>query len=178
MNVERWKYDKIYIENAIPGYGSSCHGDRFLNELADMSSVIDIGAGNNELVQELRKKNPDGCYQGVDFSSPKADRILDITDPTFRDNYRPKQWDMLTAFDMMEHLRSGQLNVALTNMAAVSKQFIMTISFRESKHTVDGEPLHMTVKDSPWWEHAIGGYAAQMHVVSDEYNGTFRGVWK
>jgi len=176
MNPERVKYEAIYSNNAIPGYGSSCHGQQFIDQLSHCKSLIDVGCGDNALVKQLRKLNQDGEYIGIDFACTDADIVADVVDGLR--HIDSKHYDMLTAFDVMEHMRPGQLHAAISTMQRISKQFMMTISFRESLHTVNGQPLHMTVQPDIWWMHALDGYAKDVRVTAiGNDSGLFEGIW-
>lgn len=175
VNPEKAKYDAIYLDGAIPGYGSSNHGERFLCEAGLYQCVIDIGCGDNSFINQLKERFTPAIAVGADLSHPDADYVIDIT----QDHAVSGRYDLATAFDVMEHLRPSQVDQALENISRISDKFLFTISFRESMHTVNGEPLHMTVESPGWWLDKLHNYADFiLFETFSEDDGIFRGAWK
>lgn len=146
-NPELYKYKHYYNK---PGkYGSSLHGKSFLNSLGEnVESLLDVGCGQNEFVEKIREM---GCEKaiGVDFACPKADQIADVTQGL---PFEDKEFEYVTAFDVLEHLRPEQVDPALKEMERVSRKFCFTISLRDSwMRGPKGESLHPTVRPADWW---------------------------
>lgn len=109
--VEKWKYDGIYGPGGLPGYGHSNHGAKALEWLAQRhTSVLDVGCGHNEFVKAWRAYSSVHHGVGVDFACPGADHIGAITELPF-------QADLVTAFDVLEHLPEHEVMPALLEMA-------------------------------------------------------------
>jgi len=145
---EKDKYDGIYASPLTHrGYGHSNHGARAMPIVLEAQSICDIGCGHNEFVRGLKAKKPDLTAVGVDFSCPSADINARATALPFES----KQWDMLTSFDMLEHLLPSEVAPALREFSRVSKRFVFSICYRPSVILWKGENLHPTVQPESWW---------------------------
>ena len=151
LNPEVSKYLGIYADaHRAARYGHTCHGTKALPLVEEWSpeSLVDIGCGWNEFAGHVRQlPRPPLNVVGVDFACPGADVIADATHLPFE----RKQFDCLTAFDMLEHLRPEQVNLALAEMARISKRFIFSISYVDSVNPWQGQTLHPTVMPEAWW---------------------------
>ena len=108
-------YDLLYLDpnthhgqfNRVPNYSKSfeygkfSHGLPHLQLLLDFNpeSWLDVGCGYNTLIKEVREKYVKDSW-GIDFACPVADQVCDVLDLPFFD----KRWDLVTAFDVMEHI--------------------------------------------------------------------------
>jgi tRNA (uracil-5-)-methyltransferase TRM9 len=99
---------------------------RVLGWLAGDESVLDLGCGNGELVQELSQRGRRGSYLGVDFSLPllqDAERLsdgfsarfmqVDLTKlSAFSDRLLMEGgWSVITAFAVLHHIPSFELRL-------------------------------------------------------------------
>lgn len=109
--------------------------------------MLDVGCGYNEFKQELLKVAPKIKVVGVDFSCPGADLIANAESLPFAD----KEFDVLTAFDMLEHILPDQVEPILNEFCRVSKRFVFSISHVPSVNKWKGEGLHPTVHSEQWW---------------------------
>jgi SAM-dependent methyltransferase len=146
------KYKGIYSgENPrYRGYGSSNHGARALPIVEKWmpESLLDVGCGHNHFVKSvLALAQPPRVATGVDFACPGADILADATALPFE----AKQFDTLTAFDMLEHVLPEQVDTVLSEFARVSRRFIFSISYVPSVIKWNGENLHPTVQPESWW---------------------------
>tara|TARA_B100000029_G_scaffold352417_1_gene344988 strand:+ start:4036 stop:4584 length:549 start_codon:yes stop_codon:yes gene_type:complete len=109
-----------------------------------VKSILDVGCGNNYFVDYLRKTTKIHAW-GIDFASPKADQIADILKLPFKN----KEWDWITIWSALEHLRPEQIDIGLKEMSRVSNNFaIETVrepGTRNLKRTLWGREL--------WVEH-------------------------
>lgn len=190
MNPEQSKYAGIY-DSQKNGYakneghlryGHSNHGKRHLQRVVESNpeGVLDIGCGHNQFVRSVRRSLPKCKAMGADFACPSADYNIDITSELdVRDllaDMGGKRFDLLTAFDVLEHLRPEQLDTALKNMKIISKRFMFTISFRPSSIlSISGDNLHPSVMPPESWGALISLYA---YGVRYEGLGLFTGTWK
>ena len=86
-------------------------------------SVLDVGCGHNEFAINLRE-NLGVISLGIDFACKSADKIADILDLPIKD----KEFDFITAWDVLEHLLEEQVDLAFAEMKRVSKKYAFTIS--------------------------------------------------
>lgn len=146
---EFWKYDGIYTAQAAgqgyAGYGHSNHGRAALPWLRSQgfTSLLDVGCGHNELVKAWG-----GVLSvGVDFACPGADVIAPATALPFADGL----FDVVTSFDMLEHLPEHEVLPALREMRRVAHCFCFSIATAPSRILWQWQNLHPTVKPMSWW---------------------------
>lgn len=155
------KYIGIYnTPTKYPTYGHSNHGEKSIPLICkwNIKSIIDIGCGYNEFIQLIKDKIPNIPALGVDFACPGADVIANA-DALPLEN---KTYDLLSAFDALEHIPLHLVGKTLKEFNRVSNRFIFSISYVESKNKWQGETLHPTVRSEEWWMHEIvkaGGLA-------------------
>jgi len=157
---EREKYLKIYTsrdsvkmdKKKRKQYGYSNHGSvtyPYLDSLK-IESLVDIGCGYNEFCTYIKEKYKITAV-GVDFACPGADIIASSCDLPFKD----KKFDVLTSFDMMEHLPQDYIDITLKEFSRVSNRLILSICYKQVKTRIDNERLHLTVKKKEWWVEKI-----------------------
>ncbi len=168
---EQTKYEGIYgSKSDFPSYGHSNHG-RYALDLLDIlkpKSLLDVGCGYNEFVHEAKKRQPHIRAVGMDFACPGADLIGDACSIPFQD----KNFDLITSFDVLEHLRTEQVNIALAEMARVSCQFLLSICYCDSHYRWQGSTLHPTVQPESWWIDRLlqaGATAIETHALKARY---------
>lgn len=148
--TELEKYQGIYTSpEKFPKYGHSNHGSGALRLLAKWkpTSLLDVGCGWNEFVRQVRGTIPGLPATGIDFACPGADVIATADHLPLLD----KEVDVLTAFDVMEHIAPADVDTVLAEMARVSQRFIFSISYVSSVNKWRGETLHPTVRPESWW---------------------------
>lgn len=158
--TERAKYEGIYSSGKLPKYGHSNHGAQALPLLTKWQpdTLLDVGCGYNEFVTAARAAMPGLQATGVDFACPGADLVCDAAQMPFGN----KAFDVITSFDMLEHVTPDQVDAVLAEFARVSRRFIFSISHVPSVNKWLGETLHPTVQSEAWWMRRImraGGMA-------------------
>ena len=173
LNPEQEVYELIYNDEAYFYYGRSNHGHKALEAIAKLkpTSLLDVGCGHNKFVQEIKELGVKAI--GVDFACKSADQIADILDLPFKD----KEFDFVTAWDVLEHLLPNQIETALLEMKRVSDRFAFTIAYDYATtpppKKFKNHNLHQTVKKPSWWKHQIEKYAEV--IQQDEL---WLGKWK
>lgn len=143
------KYLGIYANPVkYARYGHSNHGARATSLLVKwgVTSVLDVGCGWNEFCAGLRS-HLQARVVGVDFACPGADIRAAVTALPFADN----EFDTVTSFDMLEHLRPEEVDDALKELARVACRFVFSISYVPSVNKWEGQTLHPTVRGEEWW---------------------------
>lgn len=171
--LEKEKYDGIYSDpKRYPRYGHSNHGARSKALLKSWkpASLLDVGCGWNEYVREARNEYPTIKATGVDFSCPGADIIACSTQLPFDD----KEYDVLTAFDVLEHVLPEQVDKVLLEMNRVSSRFIFSISYVDSVNKWKGQTLHPTVRPEDWWIRKLMKAGA---IAVSKYGNYLTGKW-
>lgn len=168
MIAEQEKYQGIYAApDEYPTYGSSNHGASVAHVIKrwKATSLLDVGCGWNQFCRSVKAASPEIEAVGVDFACPGADVNADATALPFAD----KQFDALTAFDMLEHLRPEQVDAALAEFARVSQRFIFSIAYHKSRILFQGENLHPTVRNEAWWIYRIIRAGGRLVKVSGRF---------
>lgn len=169
-DLEQQKYIHIY-NKGWKCYLHSNHGKESIHILDELSpsSIIDIGCGANLFCKETVG---DRCKcTGVDFAGSFFDLYGDIC--TGLETVKDKEYDMVTAFDVMEHLLLSCIDPALIEMKRISRKFIFKISYKDSINKVFGYSLHPTVRGKKWWLSKIEQYAK--YIKQDK--GYIYGEW-
>ncbi len=170
------KYVKLYSQT---DYGNLNHGKevfqdfRFKRNLLEegIYSILDAGCGGgsfikdvyNLLIHQSRGRFEDKVKEiklvGLDFASIPEEGIVfndniqlmrgDVCSLPFEDG----SFDIVTCFDVLEHLLEFDVLVALKELKRVAKrELYLKPSYRESHGKgVEGEDLHPTVKHESWW---------------------------
>lgn len=150
MMEEVEKYRRIYSgEPRWSRYGHSNHGRAAAPLVRGARSLVDVGCGWNEFAKACRGKGVRAV--GVDFACPGADVIAAAQSLPFRD----RQFEIVTAFDMLEHLREEDVPAVLREFARVAGRFVFSICYGPSRNLVDGETLHPCVMPEAWWRERI-----------------------
>ena len=147
--TELEKYQGIYGSVDFSQYGHTCHGARAVPIVArwQPKRVIDVGCGHNEFAQRLRQSLPEASVIGADFACTSADLICwahQIPGPD-------KDFDVVTAFDVLEHLPPEDVDKTLSEWSRIAERFCVSISYVDSKNRWQGQTLHPTVRPEGWW---------------------------
>ena len=145
--TELEKYQFIYAETDYSYYGHTNHGKGTYDLVKCLSpkSIIDVGCGHNEFCKYFQQENV-FCV-GVDFACPTTDVIASATNLPFVS----KEFDILTSFDVLEHILPTDIHLVLDEFKRVSDRFIFSISYVPSKILVKGNNLHPSVFPEEWW---------------------------
>jgi len=162
---ERDKYLYIYSTNPS-SYGKRDHGRNARDIILDLKpeTMLDAGCGKGRMVEWAKSEGID-CI-GCDFASGYGVQA-DVLDMPFDD----KSFDLVTAFDLLEHLKEDDLHKALSEMYRVAKKFwVISIGFGRSRFK-NGEvnlSLHpITYKDPQWWIPHLSRYSIVEQKGSD-----------
>jgi len=152
-DCERAKY--VALGRERPQYGGTNHGRHAYAAVIAWQPrfVVDFGCGDNAFVRELRRRGIDGL--GVDFANDGADINAAMHCVPLAGGLA----DVVTSFDALEHLLPDDVDPVLSEMRRVGRpsgHFILSISTRPSRITVDGQNLHPTVRPIEWWIDRIG----------------------
>lgn len=146
---ERDKYLQIYrcqgtdaASKPTNNYGHTNHGKGAV-ELVDKGPVLDVGCGWGEFVATMRDKGVEAT--GLDFACPGADVNGSFQHLPFPD----RSFELLTSFDVLEHLISEDIPIAMAEMKRVAPRFIVSIGTHRSEWR--GLTLHPTVAPLSWW---------------------------
>jgi len=142
MAKEKYKYEKRIKEIKYSDKDKKKnHGLKtmpFIKNIIKPSSVIDVGCGWNSFCHLLNEKGIESV--GVDFACPGADIIADAEYLPFKDG----QFDLLTTFDVLEHIPEEEINMVFQEFKRVANKFFYQICLGRGKR-------HITLKSPTWW---------------------------
>jgi len=88
---------------------------------SEIKTILDIGPGTTFLKDVLTIHRPDIRYESVDIAEDlEPDHVGSITKLPLQD----KSFDVVCAFEVLEHVEFSDFEVGLNEMKRVSKQFI------------------------------------------------------
>lgn len=157
ITLERERYRAIYASNAWwwRRYGNSNNGRYVLPVIARWvpHTLLDVGCGRgdfavqaSEYIEKVYGQDfalPEGTNRrpGVTWISGPAD-LLPLVDI-----------DVVTAFDLMEHLLPEQVDGVIEELLRVARHFVcLMICCRQTIWRCKGSFLHPTVRRASWWQ--------------------------
>ena len=159
------KYLEEYSKNRE--YGNENWGQGILHwvKANGVQSLLDVGCGNGQFAIDASQFIPD--IHAMDIASVKAGRV--INDSTQIVKYydananaiplEDNAVEIVTAFDVLEHIPSDELDQVLTEMDRVStKGMIFSIATCPAKGVGTGHELHLSVHNLGWWQEKLGKY--------------------
>jgi len=151
---ERAKYDDIYARN--PKYGHDCFGAQvlpFIDALTDITSVLDVGTGCGDFASMMADRGKkvwavDMCQAAIDVAS--KDTRLNCICATLPGLPIDATFDLVTAFDLLEHIPEELVESALLELAKRSRKHVV-VSVAWTPSRVCGHDLHPCLKPQEWW---------------------------
>ena len=155
-DVERDKYTEMWT---VPDYHVCSPALYWMDMFFQVAkpefgqTVLDVGAGAGAGSRELKKRGL--AVQAFDLTASawKHDDIRLMVGSVWRDlpNVSPP-YDFVFCSDMMEHLPTEFVALAVSEMLRVCGKAFMTVSFQQEFHgQFIGQHLHLTVKPFIWW---------------------------
>lgn len=150
-------------------------------------TILDMGCSGGGFVKDcIDDGNVAIGLEGSDFSKktkraewrtiPEALFTCDITRGfTIYDNKQKMLFDVITAWEVMEHIKEDDISHICDNVQTNLKLgglWIMSISM--SRETINGIDLHQTIKPRTWWieQFAKKGFV-HLDVGSSYFNGQY-----
>lgn len=166
------KYQKIK-EQRGSGYGGFNHAKSHYDFLKTVFSpnkamtIADLGCGVGKFPKWIAETFPQHYVIGIDpvfVETGKEDGVLFIKGDS---THIPiAKVDVLTSFDVMEHICEEDLEKSLQEIARVTDFYIAKICTRKSKaQGTEGEDLHPTVQSIEWWMEQLGRYFTKVWLV-------------
>ncbi len=154
--------------------------------------VLDLGCSGGGFVYDLLQDGHTAIgLEGSDYSKrigraywptlPNNLFTCDISRPfTIMDNNTPMVFDLITAWELMEHFKESSLDVVMSN---ISRHLVSNGIFMASIANINDihNPVHQNVQSVVWWINKLEQYG---FVVDKELNkvmgltGWLRGPWQ
>lgn len=111
------------------------------------SSIIDYGAGRSDIALWLGEKAGATRAARFDPAVPGIDRMPE------------GRFDVVTSFDVLEHIPEDELDSVLAEMAAVGRDALLIIDIAPAKAILsDGRNAHVTLHGEEWWHERLAAY--------------------
>ncbi len=105
------------------------------------SSLVDYGAGRSDIALWLGKAVGAASVARFDPAVPGIDRIPE------------GQFDVVTSFDVLEHIPDNELDAVLAEMAGMARHALLVIDIAPAKAILsDGRNAHVTLHEESWWQ--------------------------
>ncbi len=161
---EREKYASVY--RSWPGYGSANHGLRWFNFAeAPGRMILDIGAGDGAFCQLCRDAGATGAV-GVDLC---PDSPLVVAAPAHAIPFQDAGFDIITAWDVLEHLPPELVGPSLREMRRLIRpngRFWASIA--DFPHVYEGQTLHLSLLGPDGWATAFRDAGFSVEHVRDK----------
>lgn len=155
-------YDEVYAED--PEYGGG-HGMHLRGVVAEVLAKIpnpvhvDCGGGRHQFCAAIHELVPNVRTYSLDIHrhEPIPAGVTFVHDAVWDLSQVPELVDVITAFDVLEHLKEEDIQRTVQEWGARMKtkgMLFMTIPTGRASHkTPDGvDNLHMTVRPTEWWK--------------------------
>ncbi len=183
-------YDRDYFENGIATKKSN-YVDYSWNRLGSYfqktakhivdkfspKSVLDVGCAKGYLVKSLIELGVDA--KGIDpseyaLSGAHEDVKSKLTSGVVQSiPFDDNTFDVVTCFDVMEHIPEADIDIALSEMIRVSKQWVvLRLVTKELPDDIDKN--HATIHDKEWWIDKIQKVGG---IVNQTENYVNNSVW-
>lgn len=147
-------YKKLYQKN--PDYGSHFHGReacQFIANTLKPHNILDVGCGGNEFAKTMNSEYEIYAV-GIDFASPFAN----IVGTCYKLPCNDKSYDMITCFDMLEHIKEKNIEGTLKEFKRVARRWLFfSIGYKKGRG-FDGKMLHLTINNEKWWIKILSNY--------------------
>jgi hypothetical protein len=122
-------------------------------------TVMDYGAGSGALGKSL-----------TDLFRPVSVTNYDPFHPRWRDNPEPGVHDIVTCFDVLEHVEEQCVENTLKYIAAKARYVaVFSVALEEAGKTLpDGRNAHITLRSAQWWHKKVSQYFVVVEAVVDE----------
>jgi len=149
--VEHDKYAAAYrLDNYRMGGNRFFDAARNLAALPSRGSYLDVGCGRGEMLAEAKRLGF-APIQGVDvvpaLMGPHVMRAEAYALP-----FADKSWDVVTLFDVLEHLLPGDDEAACRELHRVARRHLLFTANNHSSTLPDGTELHINRRPYAEWE--------------------------
>lgn len=151
-HVEHAKYSKAYrATNYRMGEGRKADATGDLTDLGCTGSYLDIGCGRGEMLDHATWLGYTDV-RGIEVVPELIDGEQVIAGESYHLPFADKSFDVVSLFDVIEHLIPGDDELTCREMARVArKHILLTANNRPSKNAI-GEELHINRRPYEEWD--------------------------
>lgn len=166
-------YDEIYEKD--PEYGTYIYGRNSEGFVPQGCTLLDVGCGKTRYVRNLLDTGQIQSGLTIDIS-PIAVRyqiighwvasiVMSVTNIGFNED----AFQVVTCFDVLEHLEPGNVDQAISELIRVASDLIiLTVNPYPSERL--GHELHRTVQPYQWWSDKFKALSAVLEVTEGFYD--------
>jgi hypothetical protein len=139
-------------------YSAGSHGLPILFDIyykfPDVKNWLDIGCGNNDLIKQATANGLNIPAHGCDLTHPNAN----FNCPAHKTGLKNNSYDIVTSFDMLEHIIKPDIIPTLQELNRISKKYvILRICMQPAFHQVKGNiiDLHPAALNPQTWEYLL-----------------------
>lgn len=151
--ARRAEIDKYSIQYRSHGYGMGearkAAAALELSRLSGHQSLLDVGCGRGEML---------GIAESMGMSARGVEVVPALLDPprvvhglAWDLPFQDKAFDVVTMFDVMEHLLEEDSQRVCRELARVARKTVL-LTVANFSHRVDGVELHITRRPYPDWD--------------------------
>ena len=173
-------YSKIF--KTEPGYCYRTVSDKepkhkltmeFMAKYGDeINSMVDIGAGRGAIVKYFLDNHPNVDVLSADLDNyhryPTRFQAIDLSVSEFE---LDKVYDLVTCFDVIEHLAEPHSVDILTKLRPYGKYFLYAIANHSDVH--QGYQLHLTRRDREFWDKEISKHYEIISAENAHHNSLY-----
>jgi SAM-dependent methyltransferase len=159
-DAEHAKYVKAYtIETYRMGGARYTDAVRQLAELPCRGSYLDVGCGRGEMVREAMQLGfAPVC--GVEVVPNLVDGRRVIYAEGHALPFLDRSWDVVTLFDVVEHLLPGDDEAVCRELVRVARRHILITANNHESTLPDGTVLHINRRPYAEWERLLAEWFA------------------
>jgi ubiquinone/menaquinone biosynthesis C-methylase UbiE len=149
--AEHEKYEVAYATNSDYRMGMTRYKNAKddLSEVPTRGSYLDVSCGRGEMLDVAQRLGFEPCVGTEVVQSLLGPRVVygEVHAIPFDD----KSFDVVTMFDVIEHLIPGDDKAACLEMARVSRRHILLTANNESSKSMPGVELHINRRPYDEW---------------------------
>lgn len=158
--AEHEKYERAYaIETYRMGGRRQYDAQRNLADLRYRGSYLDVGCGRGEMLVYAERLGFTPV-QGVEVVPELIDDFGVVRGVAHALPFSDKSWDVVTLFDVLEHLLPGDDEAAVRELVRVARHHVLITANSMSSTLPDGTELHVNRRPYAEWERLLAAWFA------------------
>ena len=125
---------------------------RNLADLPCRGSYLDVGCGRGEMLDYAERRLKFASVQGVEVVPNLIDGVRVVRAEGHALPFPDKSFDVVTLFDVIEHLLPDDDEAVCRELLRVARQHILLTANNQESTLPDGTQLHINKRPYPEWE--------------------------
>jgi len=176
-HAEHEKYLRAY-RNPRYAMGQDRMADAYtdLRALPTRGAYLDVACGRGEMLRHAARLGFDPV-RGVEIVADLIDADRVIYGEAHALPFPDKSFDVVTLFDVIEHLPPGDDELACRELARVARAHVLLTANNHESHNLDGDVLHINIRSYDEWDALLRGWfsgtitriSGKRHYVSEAW---------